>query len=433
MQTIRILIPAMRPPYVHSMEAVQIKNIMERLKEKCNLQLIWIVFQPDSIKEIRTQKLQVINFHNYDNAIDILNEMKPDLVLIDGELQASNLTFAVAAKFKKIPVVATYFIEEFEGFGKRWFALKSRLRLAISNRVFADISTGSNPKKFAMFHSIIKKYSFLMRTLKKMNYNIFKITVFLLVYTTIQLFSNSENPLHKWVTGDLNLCTISQSVQRLEKMGLEKSSLILIGNPYFDGLYQQIQKIRQTHPIHKEMPRILFCNSPMYEHGMWTKKEEEDMIVRVINEIMNHNEFEIAIKIHPSSSSIDEYTKLLEKLHRKVPIYQKENLVELLNVYDVMLTYGSGSQLLDAILFKKPIVFLNLLHKYQKLNLHFDEKLMTLCTTLDQLVLSIKESISNNMDESAYQSYVEKHLGRFDGKSSERAAIAILELINKRQ
>lgn len=432
MKTVTVLIPSMRPPYIHSMEVMQIKNISDKLKEKCNLHIIWVVFQSGRINEIKTDILQIIDFKNYENAIQILDEMKPDLILIDGELSCASITFAMAGRYRKIPLVSMYFVEEFVGFKKRWFAIKSRLRLAISSRVFADVSNESKPRKFKMLSFILKEYHFLIKTLSKMDYTIFQLVKFMYTYPRIQLFANSEIPVHELTSGDLNLCSIPHWTKRLETIGLQKSSIALIGNPYFDGLYLQIQESKRTSPSKIDKVRVLFCTSPMHEHGIWTKKEEDEMIIKVIKEVLNHTELEIVIKIHPSSSSIDEYNKLLQNTNTKIKIYQKENLIELLSQHDVMITYGSGSQLLDAILFKKPTVFLDLLNKNEKLNLFFDEDVTIQCNSLNELTSKIKYSISKEVNESAYQSYIEKHLGKFDGKSSDRARDAILELLNSK-
>ena len=79
----------------------------------------------------------------------------------------------------------------------------------------------------------------------------------------------------------------------------------------------------------------------MHEHGYVSKKEENDVILKTIDKIIQNKNFEITLKIHPSTSSKTEYEKLLDK--REVKIYQKEDLMDVLPQFNVMITYGASS------------------------------------------------------------------------------------------
>lgn len=420
----------MRPPYTHSVEVSQITNICTKLKEKCNLRVVWLVFQAGKIDESKTDGDEIIHFLDYENAIEVLEEIKPDIILMDGELTCYSTTFAIAGRFKKIPLVALYLVTDVDKQSiTKWLSIKSRLKLALSNRVFASISTESEDKIFGMFRFLLKEYIFLLRTLRKMKFSIFHLLKFITFYPRIQLFAHHYIPFHKIASGDMNLCSIPEWAKKLENAKFPKSSILLIGNPYYDRLFLQMRDYKSDKSLTStKRIKILLCTSPMHEHGVWTKKEEDSMIISVINEILNRDEFEMAIKIHPSSSSLDEYRKLLKENHLAVTIYQKENLIELLNSYDVMITYGSGTQLLDAILIKKPVVFLDFGH-HSLLNLFFDNNLTIECNSIHEILEKIKEAKLSTITNSHHEDYVKKHLGVFDGKSSERAADAILELV----
>ena len=167
----------------------------------------------------------------------------------------------------------------------------------------------------------------------------------------------------------------------------------------------------------------------MHEHGYINKDEEHKIILKVVDNILKNSNFDIAIKIHPSTSSKKEYEELINNV--KIPIYQKEKLIEKLDEFDVMITYGASSAILSAIMLKKPIVFLDVFSHTKNLNVFYDELVSIKCTNLDEISQKILFSIKNEIREENYEKYFNLYLEKFDGNSGIRASDAIINILKK--
>jgi len=431
MQSLTVLVPINQHPDVQDIINTQFNNIFNKLKEKCNLKLVWVVFQHEKIDEFKSDEKTIISFQNFENALEILDMTKPDLILIHGSLEFGNTAFVLAARFKKIPIVGTYFWHiDFLGSKLNLLAIKSRLRRLFSSKIEGDSFDKKNSNALGKLQYIFSKYLFLSTTLQKINYSPFQLLKFILWFTKIRM--SQYLLIHNILNGDLNLCSIPKWINELERLGFNKSSLVLVGNPAFDDLLSKIPPENTNIKNSSKRIRILFCPAPLHEHGLIKKNKEYELIVKIISEIMRHSGFEISIKIHPSSSSKNEYEEFLKKSNISIQIYQEDDLVDLIKQHDLMVTYGGSSVTMFGVIRKKPVVFLSFFGKEKKINQFFDENVMTQCNDIRTISEKIFESKSRIISEINYKNYFEKHLGQFDGKSSERIANAILTIIKNK-
>ena len=165
----------------------------------------------------------------------------------------------------------------------------------------------------------------------------------------------------------------------------------------------------------------------MHEHGWMTKAEEDQVILDTIHSINKKNNIDLSLKIHPSTSSFEEYNLLLKQNKLDVPIFQKENTVELLRKYDVMITYGSTDAILEAILLKKIVIVIKI-KQSKNFSRFFHKDLIKICENVKNLASLIDDSIKRKIPENFYDDFIETHIGKFDGKNSERIANLILGL-----
>ena len=421
MKKLTILIPNSRPPYVKGTETVQIKNIMSHVNEKIQTKLVWVIFQPSKINNYEKFDGEIINFDDYCDAIEIVDKIKPDIILNETEFFTQSVAFGLAAKFRNIPLVTYCLVSYVET--SLLFNIRSKLRILFSNDVFLQ-TTDSNE---SMLKFNQRKLKFIEKTLKKMGYNKMKIIYFLIHFILKQFFAFSYVPVSKLIEGDLNLCSNIKWADYLIKNDFKKSSIVVTGDPYLDTLFlnsKNSDKIKNKPGITK----ILFCTSPMHEHGYVSKKEENDVILKTIDKIIQNKNFEITLKIHPSTSSKTEYEKMLDK--REIKIYQKEDLMDILPQFNVMITYGASSVIPYAIILKKPIVFLDMFSYTKNLNLFYDELVAVRCDQISELEQKIYQSMKKEINEIHYKKYIEKHLGMFDGKSSARSCESILKFLD---
>ena len=429
MKKLTILIPKIKPPEQPDIITNQLKNIFSKLKEDFDLKLVWMIFQPDKFNEYKYEESVVIDYHQFKDAIDAIEKVKPDLIITEVRLGINGIIFAKAGSYSKIPVVTITPTGESEFFSSNYSA-RSNLQLIMSDKVLADSSKNKDPIKFGMLRYSLHRYCFLLNTLKKIHYTFFNLLKFFMSYPRIQIFSKSYPALNKITSGNLNICFNNHWKSRLIQTGFLESSIFLTGDPAYDKLYHKIQQSKTLKNINSDKINILFCPTPMHEHGWMSKKDEDKLIIKLIQKIMTIDNVEISLKIHPSSASFKEYDELLKSENIEISLFQKEDTISLLEQSDIMLTYGSSNIILDAILLKKPIILFknSVIPRLTRLS---DESIITECNDYDELDDLIKHLTDNSISSESFDHYISKQIGIFDGKNSERICNELKKLLKK--
>lgn len=426
MKKLTILIPKIKPPEESDIITNQLNNIFSKISKEYDLKLIWVIFQPHRFEQYKFNDSLVVDYREFNDAISALNYYQPDLIITEVRLGINGIIFAKSGNFLKIPVLTITPTGESEFFSQI-FSLKSNFQLIMSNKVIADASKKKKPKKFAMLRYSLDRYSYLLNTLKNINYTFFALVKFFMLYPRIQIFSKSYPALDNITSGDLNICFNKHWESRLVKADFPKNSIFLCGDPAFDNLFHMVNKEKNI-DSNFTGTRILFCPTPMHEHGWMTKKDEDDLIVKLIKKIQTIDNFQISLKIHPSTSSFQEYDELFKIHNLKINLFQKEDIFDLLQKSDVMLTYGSSNVILDAILLHKPVILLKN-QSIPELSRLDDQSIISECNEIDKLENLIKTSLSKSISKEIFESYITKQIGNFDGKNSEKIAEQIIQLI----
>jgi len=164
-----------------------------------------------------------------------------------------------------------------------------------------------------------------------------------------------------------------------------------------------------------------------------SKTKEFSLIIRTINDITKNSKYTVSLKIHPSTASYKEFSTMLKNNNLQIPLYQKEDLIELVSSHDVMLTYGDTSAAIFGIGLRKPVLFLNYFSddsKPQKNVYHLSDITME-CNNPKELRDKINETNSKSILEKQAKKYLTEFLGTNDGKSSLRIAEIISSVIKK--
>jgi len=424
-EKITILIPIMRPPNATSVDVKAVNKIIEKLKEKIEVRQIWIIFQNTKFKIQNLNDIEVIHFEEFKNAVEIIEKFQPDVILFDGELTILSVAFALAGKKKETPTVGTFFIPEIKKAESRW--VKNRIQMIFAKKAFTQVKIDSELDESRAINFLFREYKFLLRTIKKMNFNLFELIKFLITYPRVQLFSRFHIAHHKINEPTLTLCSTISWKDKLEKQGFDEKKLKVIGTPLYDNLFDKIKDIDFKH-TNLEKIKILFCTASMHEHGIWSKEIEDGLIKNTINKLNEHEDFQVSLKIHPVTSSIDEYKKLIKETKLDVKLYQKESFLELIKEYDVIITYGPSSIVHECILLRKPIVLLQLINDSLTESM-YDEDTINICKNLDNIFNDINDAQNKTINQTIRNESVEKMIGKFDGECSERAVNEILKVI----
>ena len=424
-EKITILIPIMRPPNVTSVDVKAVNKIIEKLKEKIEVRQIWIIFQNTKFKIQNLNDIEVIHFEEFKNAVEIIEKFQPDVILFDGELTILSVAFALAGKKKETPTVGTFFIPEIKKAESRW--VKNRIQMIFAKKAFTQVKIDSELDESRAINFLFREYKFLLRTIKKMNFNLFELIKFLITYPRVQLFSRFHIAHHKINEPTLTLCSTISWKDKLEKQGFDEKKLKVIGTPLYDNLFDKTKDIDFKH-TNLEKIKILFCTASMHEHGIWSKEIEDGLIKNTINKLNEHEDFQVSLKIHPVTSSIDEYKKLIKETKLDVKLYQKESFLELIKEYDVIITYGPSSIVHECILLRKPIVLLQLINDSLTESM-YNEDTINICKNLDNIFNDINDAQNKTINQTIRDEQIENMIGKFDGECSERAVNEILKVI----
>jgi len=219
-----------------------------------------------------------------------------------------------------------------------------------------------------------------------------------------------------------------QLYETLVESGYSKDSLVVTGNPMYDSVFEKLESFDNK----KETTKIdvLFAPLASFEHGMMSKRENEETIKKTITEILKDKEINVSVKLHPSTQILENYQKIINE---SVPIFQQGDILDHLAKNDILITYpGNSSILVFSSLMKKPMILCNYFNR--KPGVYVENKLAIECTDPKKLVDIIHEvSEKNPIPNERIEEFVNQFFYKTDGKASERLCNAIIGLINKHQ
>ena len=368
---------------------------------------------------------EIIDIHDFNNAVEVMKKVKPHIVLANEFPSLVDLALDTAAKFFKIPVVTkVYATDSFKISKKQFFT--SFLPLFFQS----SLPYEPNQKKQFMRRGrfFLYKYLFLLKTLKATGMSLSKIIQFFFIslkwhisYETPYIDSRFASALHYLESEIL--------VDRMVKAGYNKSSLIVTGNPMYDKAFKKYQNFNSNLNADEKI-RILFTPLQYYEGGLWTKKERDDTIKEIIQNISKHSdEFSFAVKLHPSSQLYSDYESIIHEVNPSIPIYQTGVIEDYLDEYDVVVSFSPlTSASIYPLIARKPLVLCNFFNFIYKNKI--EEGVAWECKDPTQLVQTIKLALSLNLENRAkIDQYLEKILYKTDGCASERLSDAVTKLI----
>lgn len=174
MKTIKILFPYSAGPDVASFYSIFFDNVLPELKKKVNVEVIWLVYQPE--KNIITKSyddVKIIYIQDYSDAFTVLKKEAPDILFSFPWPDFIAYAFALAAKSLKIPTFSIIFSHTYQ---ERTYqqTLQSYLTRFFEKSVPTD-STKENKQFMRRGRFFLKKYSFLMKTQKSLGFRFTKI------------------------------------------------------------------------------------------------------------------------------------------------------------------------------------------------------------------------------------------------------------------
>lgn len=428
-KTIKILALHPTHPEIKSVTTQVFDNLLPVLKTKVDVQMIWFVYRPEKIISRQSESLIILDIHDFEDALQVLNTVKPNIVYANADPNLIDYAFSQASKFLNIPVISPFFsrgpnISKIK-------RVKSTISALLQNSVPTD--TESDQKQLMRRGKFfLYKYLFLLRTQKAMKIGLPNIIRTLFILLQAHLHTGRDFIVDVRFANTLHWLDSSYYYKPLIDAGFEKSSIVITGNPMYDPVFQKLQKLK---PISKNDNRIrvLFLTNGLYEHGYWTRKQRDTIVRDIISEISKHKtEMSLVVKIHPSSEVLYDYQNLITPIDPTIPVFQKGDVLEFLNEADVVIGFQANSALEYCLISRKPIVICNFYDL--KADIFLEKNLAVECRNTSTLILSIHKALNSNpaTDEKVNE-YIHNNLYKADGKSSERLCNAILDLLNLSQ
>lgn len=397
-----------------NIENLQFQNILNKLGKKIDIEELWILIEPslENFEKLEKLKFNYKEIEEYEtnDLVSILDNEKPDLILIGNDYDFFIRSFIIAAKYRKIPIVLLLSVPTSRDY--------------LDKMDFSMIKGKIDTNKNRIGH-IANKIMLMLSTYRKTGKNIFSLIKILL--NEINIIFSHYQPWGEYGC-DLVLVTSMEWKKHLENKKIS-SKIEVIGYPTMDDVYLKISEIQKNDNLGKTNMEFLLLTTPMVEHGLWTEKEWIETIEKTITEIQNKfPSSKIKLKIHPISESLEKYTKLIKKFGKNIEIFQREDLIKIINESDFVITYGQSSSILQAALLEKPIIFVNLfdypLEKMPFLKEGIGIEVNDISELQDTVSNINQKDIENNI-----RNYINKHLYKFDGNVSERAADAIIKIM----
>ena len=113
MKTINILIIHNKNPKDHDLFTNQTKAICQKLNNKIQLKITWVVFPSHDTINSKIGSSEFMDSREYKDAFEIIKYAKPDFVIINGSLDFHNVIMSLTTKYLKIPLIVL-FLRDFQ-------------------------------------------------------------------------------------------------------------------------------------------------------------------------------------------------------------------------------------------------------------------------------------------------------------------------------
>ena len=352
-------------PHIRNSTTILFENIVPLIKKKLEVKVFWVI--TDNYGErtkVTDPNYEVFYLSDYKNAREILEKIKPDLCYQLAGASVPDYAFMLVERHLKIPNfgLADGRLDYFRGESSR-----KRVLLEQGKQFFEKKNVGSENKiQTHRGKNFLKKCLFLIRTLRSIGKSNLEANIELL--EVIKLFNGATTgEFNKKFYCDLMFTETLAGIDFLVKSGLKRENIRAVGNPVFHTAFEKREQI----PLKDNNKlNILFITANLASgqgKSNFSKSRRNKMIEETITSLNKfHKETSLVIKIHPTGEDYTEYKQLLEKFEN-VHLSQKDDIIDLVNKSDVIITPVTSTAAIIALVMNKPIIIWNYFHMKEDL------------------------------------------------------------------
>jgi hypothetical protein len=404
------------------------KAIHHELKKKKQTQIIWVVCQPSKIKNTQDEFSNIIDIHEFSNGLELMKFLNPDVIIVNIGLEPIQHSMSLAANHLNIPIIS------FAGASIPTFFSSNDTSYHTFRRFFSTgVPTDTEEEKFFMRRGKFMLYKLFYSVKTQIAIKINFITILKDFFQNIFIFGFNKSPRSNFLA-HLVLLHFESQITSLQKLGFKKEKLLLIGHPLLDRMNEKSIKTTNI-KINSEKIKLLIVTDTLFEHAIWTSKQRNNFFNSMFSKLSDNSNIEFALKIHPAQENKIFYTNFLKNLDLNISIFQSENLQDLIQNYDLILSFGASTTHSEISYSGKRLILLNSgtnLPKFPLVQEGIQSGHVMECNNIQDLNDMIIEFVKKDIKVS--QKFIEerkKLFYKFDGKSAERGADAILNLVNK--
>lgn len=395
-------------------------NVLPILRKNEKMNIFWFLSTNEKITEENKNELTIIKIDQFKNAIEVLQNVKPELVYLLAGYSIVDYSFLIACKHLNIPTIGGELNSaNFQTDNNKKFLINYFFDF------FKNDPNEVDSKKMSKGFQYLKKHLFLLRTKKAMGVSFLENMKDFFEFMK-HLFQHPKNNdieiAHPKFQCDLNFVESPSLCEKLIKAGWDKTKLTAVGNPSYDEIIKNSLEIKNQNDLDINKNKILFLT--MNFIGANRKKTLEQISI-LLKEIKKNDKLEITIKIHPNQESISEYSHIIKELNLDVKILQKEKISDIIHDYDTVISFTSSTASLIAVLNYKPVIIWNIFDVVEDILVKW--KLAVECKNISKVIDAVEKVKSMDLSKNI-QRFKKDYLYNTHGNSAQRIADAILAL-----
>jgi hypothetical protein len=416
---IKILANHSNYPNIRSYTTVLFENVVPILNNFVETKIMWFIHNPFFSKSENAINNNLIDFHDFQNAVDVIKTTKPDLVYVLPGLSIIDYSFALAAKFCNVKIIGGQL-------GKPFFSLPSSSNILKSYMKQFFESSNHSQKLFLKNKFFIKKHIFWIKTLMAIQLKPTQICkeIFFIFGMYLRIISHTKI-ISKFQCDQI---FVDNDTTAKKLYYIDQSKLIITGDPTYDQAFKTKKDFKKIKSLDKI--KVLFITVNLQaQGGTWSKTKRNKMLKILLNNFQNlKDKFQLTIKIHPNNENIIEYQSIIDSIDPSFQVFQKENLFDLLNETDIVLTSSASTAVACALILNKPVIIWNFFDV--KGDLFLENEIAVECTDISQIskLISLSLSIDNEKNQNI-KTFLQNYFYKQDGLSSFRISDSIKSLL----
>ena len=211
------------------------------------------------------------------------------------------------------------------------------------------------------------------------------------------------------------------TVDLMRSQGIDPSSIVVTGPPRYDRYF----RIRAHGELGKERTGVILCIGTLLEARQWGSAADDRRWLAAVHALARERGEQVIIRPHPTEDAAT-YQRILAELGpSRITVEKEGDLAVRLRESDAVVMLFPSSVLVEAMIFDKPVVYLDLGLPQLKNDLvspetcHIVRELGDLSRVLEAALAGAPER------SAAVGEFLIRHLGFVDGRNSERAASLI--------